>query len=181
MSWYRRRLVPGGTFFFTVRLQLGTGVDLRDHVEVLRDCYGRCARERPFRTEAIVMLPDHLHAVWTLPEGDADFSGRWRRIKAGVSRRVGEGPRVPPVADGATRGLPPTLRPSASKRRKGEAGVWQRRFWERQVRDEAELAACLRYVWCNPVKHGLVEWAVEWPWSSVHREIAAGRLPVEGP
>ena len=122
MSWYRRRFVPGGTFFFTVAVARRGSSDLLDHVDALRDCYARCAREHPFRTDAIVILPDHLHAVWTLPEGDSDFSGRWRRIKAGVSRRVGESPRVVTAADGSTRGLSPTLRRSASKARKGEAG-----------------------------------------------------------
>ena len=163
MPDYRRARVPGGTYFFTLRLARPSGDALTDRIDVLRKVYARCAREHPFRTDAIVVLPDHLHAVWTLPEGDADFSMRWMRIKAAFAREVGTRPR------------------SASKVRKRECGLWQRRFWERCVRDEAERAACLRYVWCNPVKHGYVERAADWPWSSVHREIRAGRLPPEGP
>ena len=163
MPRYVRAHVPGGTFFFTIALaRRGDDLLVRE-VDALRTAYAEVARDTPFRTEAVVILPDHLHAVWTLPEGDADFSTRWKRIKRGFTVRVAE-----------------TRARSWSKRRKGEAGLWQRRFWERCVRDEAELAACLRYVWCNPVKHGLVQRAVEWPWSSVHREIAAGRLPAEG-
>ncbi|PWJ13340.1 REP-associated tyrosine transposase [Jannaschia seohaensis] len=162
MSRYRRLFVSGGTYFFTVKLADGDETTLIDQIDDLRACYGRCAASHPFATRAIVVLPDHIHAVWTLPDGDADFSGRWKRIKAGFARQVGGRPR------------------SASKLRKGEAGVWQRRFWEHLVRDEAELSACLRYVWSNPVKHGLVERAVDWPYSSLHREIRAGPMPEGG-
>jgi putative transposase len=163
MPNYRRARVRGGTFFFTVAgAERGTSL-LTENVGLLRASYRRCARERPFRTEAIVILPDHLHAVWTLPPGDEDFSGRWMRIKAGVSRGLEARPR------------------SASKAAKREKGVWQRRFWERHVRDEDELAATLRYVWTDPVRHGLATRALDWPWSSVHRDVRAGRLPLEGP
>ena len=164
MSDYRRASVPGGTFFFTLCLADRGGSLLTDRAGALRSAWVETARAMPFRTEAVVILPDHLHAVWTLPEGDTDFSTRWKRIKRGFTVRVG-GEHVR----------------SPSKARKGEAGLWQRRFWERCVRDEAELAACLRYVWCNPVKHGYVARAADWLWSSVHREIRAGRLPPEGP
>ena len=164
MSGYRRASVPGGTFFFTLCLANRGGSLLTHRAGALRAAWIETARALPFRTEAVAVLPNHLHAVWTLPEGDADFSTRWKRIKRGFTVRVG-GQHAR----------------SSSKLRKGEAGLWQRRFWERCVRDEAELAACLRYVWCNPVKHGYVARAADWPWSSVHREIGAGRLPPEGP
>lgn len=164
MSNYRRLHVPGGTYFFTVNLARRGDRLLTTRIDDLRSAYAEEVARSGFATRAIVVLPDHLHAVWTLPPGNADFSSRWKRIKRGFTVRIGE-----------------THARSRSKAAKGEAGVWQRRFWERCVRDEAELAACLRYVWCNPVKHGLVERAVDWPWSSVHREIRTGRLPPEGP
>ena len=163
MSNYRRFFVPGGTYFFTVNLACRGGSLLTDQIDDLRLAYGRIAGEMPFATRAVVILPDHIHAIWTLPDGDSDFPTRWRRIKREFSVSVGT-----------------TCSRSVSKARKGEVGIWQRRFWERCVRNEAELAATLRYVWGNPVKHGLANRAVDWPYSSVHREVAAGRLPKWG-
>jgi putative transposase len=133
----------------------------------LRVAYGDVVAEHPLRTEAIVVMPDHLHAVWTLPEGDSDFSTRWKKIKTRFSKSV--------VRGGNNGGLAPTLRASASKRAKGEVGLWQRRFWEHTIRDEADFAAHVAYCHFNPVKHGFVERAEDWPYSSVHREIRAGR------
>jgi putative transposase len=109
-----------------------------------------------------VVLPDHLHAVWTLPEADSDFSTRWRLIKSRFSRALGA-----------------TGHRSASMLAKNERGIWQRRFWEHHIRDEADFAAHVRYCWGNPVKHGLVERAVDWPYSSIHRDIRAGRVAAE--
>ncbi|MEM7488533.1 MAG: transposase [Pseudomonadota bacterium] len=160
MSNYRRLFVPGGTYFFTVNLAQRGGHLLTDRVDDLRSAYAEVVADSPFATRGIVVLPDHLHAIWTLPPGDADFPSRWRRIKRGFTLRVGE-----------TRGR------SASKVSKGESGIWQRRYWERCIRDEAELAMALRYVWGNPVKHGLVERAVDWPFSSLHRDVRAGLMP----
>lgn len=130
------------------------------------------AGERPFGIDAWVVMPDHLHAVWTLPQGDADFSTRWGAIKARFTRslrRVGFHPTDPRSAVGWN----PTLR-SASKEAKGDAGLWQRRYWEHHIRDEADYAAHVRYCWINPVKHGFVARAVDWPYSSIHRDIARG-------
>ena len=163
MANYLRARAPGGTFFFTVNLAHRDGALLLERIDALRAAWAVAARERPFVTRAVVVLPDHLHAVWTLPPGDGDFSTRWKRIKREFSVAVGGGRPL-----------------SASQAAKGEVGIWQRRFWERRIRDEAELAAVLRYVWGNPVRHGLVRRAVDWPYSSIHREIAAGRLPREG-
>ncbi len=163
MSNYKRLFVPGGTYFFTVNLADRSGSLLTGCIGDLRSAYGKVAEDLPFATRAVVILPDHLHAVWTLPDGDADFSTRWKRIKREFSVSVGQ-----------------TFARSDSKLRKGEAGIWQRRFWERYIRDEAELATTMRYVWCNPVKHGLVTQAVDWPYSSIHREVRAGRLPEYG-
>lgn len=149
MPSYRRARVPGGTFFFTVRCASRGDAILVDRIDALRTAYRGVAREMPFETVGIVVLPDHLHAVWRLPGGDTDFSTRWKRIKREFTVWVGET---------RTRGM--------SQARKSEAGLWQRRFWERVVRDEAQEAAALRYMWTNPVKHGWCETPGDWPYSS---------------
>lgn len=118
---------------------------------------------RPFKVVAMVLLPDHLHAIWEMPEGDPDYSTRWRRIKGRFSRLWapdGERPEI-----------------GASRRRKAERDVWQRRFYEHTCRDERDLKRCVDYVHINPVKHGLVRRAVDWPWSSFHRHVRLGEYP----
>ena len=157
MADYRRNRVAGGTYFFTVALAERGGSLLVDRIDLLRDAVQRTRADRPFAIDAWVVMPDHLHCVWTLPEGDADFSSRWQIIKA----RFSHGSDVSPAR-------------SASKAAKRERGVWQRRFWERTVRDEAEFAACVRYCWLNPVKHGFVARPVDWPWSSFHATVRRG-------
>ena len=160
MSNYRRLHIPGGTYFFTVNLAVrGDDLLVRAYRRPSGGLWGRvwpgclCGRGPSW------FCPDHLHAVWTLPEGDSDFPTRWKRIKRGFTVRVGD-----------------VRNRSASKRAKGEAGIWQRRYWERFVRDETELSAALRYVWTNPVKHGFVTRPVDWPYSSLHREVRAGNV-----
>src|SRR6056297_2115683 len=144
MSMYRRPKVPGARVFFSVALAQRGGSLLVDEVVRLRAAVRMTQAERPFAIDAWVVLPDHLHAVWTLPPGDADYSTRWRLIKARFSRDLGRtGPR------------------SASKRAKRERGLWQRRFWEHTIRDEADYALHLRYCWANPVRHGLVARAAD--------------------
>ena len=157
MSHYRRLYVPGGSYFFTVNLAAPGTSTLCDEVGLLRNVYAVVAREHPVVTHAIVILPDHLHAVWTLPEGDDDFSVRWKKIKAGFSRHC--------LA---------TAEVSPSKARKGEKGIWQRRFWEHAIRDEADFRAHVEYCWFNPVKHGLAARPEDWPYSSVHRDRRVG-------
>ncbi len=160
MSRYRRIHIPGGTYFFTVALADRGKQTLTDEISLLRSVYGAVMREHPFTTEAIVILPDHIHAVWTLPDGDGDFSTRWKKIKAGFSLHC--------RAEG-------TVTPS--KVRKGEKGIWQRRFWEHAIRDEADFAAHVEYCRFNPVKHGLVERAEDWPYLSFRKTIATvGRV-----
>jgi len=125
----------------------------------LREAVRRTKAERPFRVDAFVVLPDHLHAVWTLPEGDADFSTRWGAIKARFSRAV---LAVDGAVDGALGGFGGDggrrvggfHPPSPSKRKKCERGLWQRRYGEHHIRNEADHAAHVRYCWINPVKHG---------------------------
>jgi putative transposase len=162
MPTYVRARVPGASFFFTVALADRRSSALVEDVAHLRGAVAEVRRKRPFQIEAMVILPDHLHAVWTLPEGDSDFPLRWKEIKAEFTMRTGRsGPR------------------SASKIAKGEKGLWQRRFWEHLIRDETDFRQHVEYCWGNPVKHGLVIRAVDWPFSSIHRDIRAGRVPPE--
>ena len=162
MTAYRRRRVPGGTYFFSLRLARPGSAELVDQIDRLRAAYGVTCRERPFVTEAAVVLPDHLHAIWTLPPGDCDFSTRWRLIKTRFTRSLGRK---------APRGL--------SQEGKQECGVWQRRFWEHVIRDEEDMNLHLRYCWMNPVRHGLVSRAEDWPYSSLHRDLRSGRVPAD--
>jgi putative transposase len=167
MPNYRRWCVPGATYCFTVVTCRRTPIfhDLtavRLLGEVMRAVRGRF----PFCVPAIVLLPDHLHCLWTLPHGDADFSVRWNQIK----RRFSEswlslgGAEVPP---GPSRAV------------KGERGVWQRRFWEHVVRDEDDLERCAEYIHYNPVKHGYATCPWDWPWSSFRRFVRAGHYPAD--
>jgi putative transposase len=151
MPRYRRWFVPGGTYFFTANLARRDSSLLVDRIAALRAAYAEAAERQPFETIAICVLPNHLHCIWTLPEGDADFPGRWRRIKTGFSRRL---PRESDLLPG---------------RRAGERGIWQRRFWEHVITDADDLAAHIEYVHANPVKHQLVAEIDDWPFSSWHR------------
>jgi putative transposase len=157
MTSYRRARVAGASYFFTVVLADRRADTLVGRIGALREAFRATRAERPFRCAAVVVLPDHLHAVWTLPQDDADFSTRWRLIKSRFSRSVGL--RTPQTA---------------SQRAKQERGIWQRRFWEHMIRDEADFARHVRYCWANPVKHGLVARPVDWPFSSIHRDIRLG-------
>ncbi|MBK9217640.1 MAG: hypothetical protein RJA63_1087 [Pseudomonadota bacterium] len=157
---YRRNRVAGGTYFFTVNLLERKSRLLVEHVELLRESVRKVKLQRPFQIDAWVVLPDHLHAVWTLPSGDTDYSGRWREIKKAFAK-----------------GLPRTEHLSAVRASKGERGVWQRRFWEHTIRDDADYAAHLDYVYINPVKHGWAERATDWPYSSFHHAVATGLYP----
>ena len=159
MVQYRRNFIPGGTYFFTVTLADRRSQLLVKHVGALRDAFRMARRERPFAVEAIVILPDHLHAIFTLPPGDADFSGRWRRIKGFFSSRLLE------------HGAELTRAPN------GDLALWQRRFWEHTIRDLGDLARHVDYIHFNPVKHGLVQRVRDWRYSSFHRFVSDGLLP----
>lgn len=154
---YRRADIQGGTFFFTVNLAERRGSLLVDHWAALRDVVRRVRTRHPFGIDAWVVLPDHLHAIWTLPKGDRDYSTRWALIKAGFSRAIDPGERR-----------------SASRLKKGERGIWQRRYWEHFIRDELDFARHVDYVHYNPVKHGHVAQARDWPYSTFHRYVARG-------
>jgi putative transposase len=160
MPHYRRNRIEGGTYFFTVALADRRSELLVQEVAALRGSVSRVRALYPFSIDAWVVLPDHLHAVWTLPEGDADFSTRWSLIKRGFSARIAKG----------------EIR-SASRIAKGERGIWQRRFWEHTMRDETDFARHVDYIHFNPVKHGLVGDARDWPFSSYRRAVARGDYP----
>jgi putative transposase len=152
MSDYRRARVAGGCYFFTVvTYQRRTLFGDERHVDLLRQAFAWTRARHPFNIEAIVILPDHLHCVWRLPEGDADFSGRWRAIKQFVSRRI-----------------------DAPVSRRGEKTIWQRRFWEHLIRDEEDWQRHVDYIHFNPVKHGLVNAPEDWPYSSYGRAVDRG-------
>lgn len=156
---YRRADVPGATYFFTVNLADRQRRLLVEHVDTLRDVMRGVRQRHPFEIEAIVILPDHLHALWTLPEGDADFATRWSLIKAGFSRRL------PPVED---------IQPSRVAKR--ERGIWQRRYWEHLIRNDDDFARHVDYIHWNPCKHGHAHQPTDWPYSSIHRFVSAGIL-----
>ncbi len=162
MPDYRRNRVPGGTYFFTVNLLDRKRRLLADHIDALRAAVRQVRARRSFYIDAWVVLPDHTHCVWTLPDGDADFSARWKAIKIAF-----------------VKALPSNERLSDVRRANGERGIWQRRFWEHTIRDDRDYAAHIDYVYFNPVKHGLVSRVRDWPHSSFHRDVAAGIYPAD--
>lgn len=152
MSNYRRVILRGGTFFFTVVTHGRRPVFAApDRVAALRAAIRKVSVQRPFAVEAMVVLPDHLHCIWRLPEDDDDYSSRWREIKKATSREIA---------------------PQSNLR--GERQVWQRRFWEHLIRDDDDWRQHVAYIHYNPVKHGLAKSASEWPWSSFSRFVARG-------
>lgn len=159
MTRYRRARLPGATWFFTANLARRDVAWLTEHIDVLRAALRRVRAAHPFMIDAMVVLPEHLHAVWTLPPGDTDYALRWRMIKSAFSHA-----------------LPAGERRNASRAAKGERGIWQRRYWEHLIRDEDDLCRHVDYVHYNPVKHGHVTHAAAWPWSTFHRYVAEGRL-----
>ena len=153
------RTKHGSVFFFTVVLADRSSDLLVDEIDRLRQVYRTIQRRRPFETIAVCVLPDHLHAVWALPEGEADFSTRWSLIKSGFSRGMG------------------SISRSASKAAKRQKGIWQRRYWEHAIRDDTDMERHVDYIHVNPVKHGLVARVADWPHSSFHRSVERGLLP----
>ncbi len=160
MPRYIRALVPGGTFFFTVALLERRRPLLVDHIDDLRTVFSDARQRRPFTIDAIVILPDHLHCIWTLPPDDADFSTRWHDIKSRFSARIPRDERL-----------------SARRVAKGERGIWQRRFWEHVIRDERDFERHADYIHYNPLKHGHVDQVVDWPYSSFHKYVRKGIYP----
>jgi putative transposase len=164
MSEYRRYYVPGGTYFFTVVTYQRRPILIDTPARAcLREALASVRDRWPFTIVAMVLLPNHLHAVWTLPFSDANYSTRWRLIKERFTRHfldhVG-------AAEGPT--------PSPSRSRRQEQNVWQRRFWEHVCRDEDDLKRCVDYVHWNPKKHGFVRQVGQWRWSTFHRYVRRG-------
>jgi putative transposase len=157
---YRRNFVPGGSFFFTVNLDDRRSRLLTERVALLRKAFRYVRMRHPFMLDAIVVLPDHLHAICTLPPGDADYATRWRLVKAFFSRGIEAGERI-----------------SISRERKNERGIWQRRYWEHTLRNERDFERHCDYIHFNPVKHGHARAAVEWPHSSFRRFVKLGIYP----
>ena len=162
MSNYRRAWRKGGTYFFTVNLLERYQNDLlARHIDVLREVVKDVKHKHPFIIHAWVVLPEHMHCVIELPEGDDDFAMRWRLIKIGFSKA-----------------MPKTERLSAVREKRGERGIWQRRFWEHLIRDERDFSAHIDYAHFNPVKHGHVGRVQDWQYSTFHRYVAQGILPM---
>jgi putative transposase len=160
MPNYRRAFIPGGCWFFTVNLLDRRQSLLVDHIQSLRNAVVATRNRHAFAIDAFVVLPDHIHAVLSLPPGDADFSMRWRLIKTYFAKA-----------------LPATERRSAVRKARGERGIWQRRFWEHLIRDDADYARHVEYCYINPVKHELVSRVQDWPHSSFHRDVRRGIFP----
>ncbi len=152
MSDYRRILIQGGCYFFTVVTLDRTPIFINeDRVEILRQAFRKVMATRPFQIDAMVVLPEHLHCLWRLPEGDADYSSRWREIKKAVSRQI-----------------------CTATNQRNERMIWQRRFWEHTIRDEEDWRKHVDYIHYNPVKHGLISHPSEWKWSSFSRAVTQG-------
>ncbi len=151
MPNYRRAFIEGGTWFFTVNLLDRKSTLLVDNIEILHTATEAVRRRFPFEIDAMVVLPDHIHAVWTLPPDDFDFSLRWNQIKVRFSKSIPRGePRSP------------------SRSIRGERGIWQRRFWEHLIRDQKDYDEHIDYCWINPLKHGFVDKVEDWPHSTFH-------------
>jgi putative transposase len=162
---YRRAKTPGATYFFTVVTHNRQPLfQNNETVALLRQAFHIVKAESPFTIDAIVVLPDHIHSIWTLPEGDADFSSRWKRIKARFSLRCPEVYKQ---------------QRSIARQRKGEQAIWQRRFWEHQIRNETDFSQHVDYIHYNPVKHGLADAPRNWPYSSFHRYVEDGVYPAD--
>ena len=163
MTNYRRAYLPGATWFFTVTLAERIGNQLLvNELAALRSAFRSVQTAHPFRIDAVVILPEHLHCIWTLPPADIDFPTRWNLIKGTFSRSIEKGERV-----------------SQSRSKRGERGLWQRRFWEHLIRDENDLVRHVEYIHWNPVKHGWVQRVADWPHSSFHKFVRRGEYPAD--
>ena len=162
MPRYRRNYVAGGTYFFTVNILQRHQSLLTDHVDRLRESVRKVKCKRPFEIDAWVVLPNHIHAMWTLPEDDSDYSSRWREIKKAFTKQL-------PKEEGL----------SATRLKNGERGIWQRRFWEHTINSELDYQNHINYIYLNPLKHGLVNQVKDWPYSSFHRDVARGLYEID--
>lgn len=165
MPTYRRAFIAGGTHFFTVvTFQRQRFLTNPQCLKILRETIAEVRQKFPFTIDAWVLLPDHMHCIWTLPPEDADFSKRWGLIKANFSKRI-------------KTLYPQTNILTASRVKHRETTIWQRRFWEHLIRDEADFQRHVDYIHFNPVKHGLVNRLRDWPYSTFHRYVKDGIYP----
>lgn len=158
--YYRRAILPAGTFFFTLVMHRRRPIlTSNEAVDVLHVAIRSVSQSRPFHIDAMVVMPDQLHCIWTVSSGDGDFSTRWRLIKTAFTRHCQD-----------------TLRstPDAARQKKREQAVWQHRYWEHQIRDEADYRCHVDYIHYITVKHGLVQTALDWPLSCFGRYVRAG-------
>ncbi|MCW1936438.1 transposase [Pseudomonas sp. MDMC_285] len=162
MPNYRRARVPGATYFFTVNLRDRTSDLLIREIDLLRETVRATKTRHPFHIDAWVVLPEHMHCLWTLPLGDADFALRWKVIKFAFSKR-----------------LLATEMLSVNQQNRRERGIWQRRYWEHLIRDEHDYQRHFDYIHYNPLKHGHVARLADWPYSSFHRAVAQGIYPAD--
>jgi putative transposase len=154
--------VAGATYFFTLVTYQRCPLLVDEYARsCLRTAIYEVRAKHPFRINGFCLLPDHLHTIWTLPEGDNDYPHRWRAIKGHFSRN-----------DRRSNGS--GAKPAGSRKKRGEATIWQRRFWEHLIRNEDDLQRHLDYLHFNPIKHGHVDLVLEWPWSSFHRLVREG-------
>ncbi|WP_342076416.1 transposase [Yoonia sp. SS1-5] len=152
MTNYRRRYIPGGTYFFSARLQDPGSDLLTARIDLLRHATGLCIKRWPFEIAEAVVLPSVTHMIWRLPDGDAAFSKRWRLIKSTFSRHCPAPDYVPP-----------------NQNRRNEKGIWQRRFWEHAIRDPDDYDRHVHVIATAPIVAGLARAPGEWPYSSTHR------------
>jgi len=160
---YRRSQTPGGSYFFTVvTYRRRKFLCEPDNVELLRTAFRTVKSIHPFTIDAFVLLPEHLHCIWTLPADDKNYSMRWNAIKNYFTRHCSDRYRLPA---------------SPSQKRKRAQTIWQPRYWEHQIRDDLDFEKHCDYVHWNPVKHGLVASPKDWPYSSFHRFVNLGIYP----
>ncbi len=162
MPNYRRHLLPGGTYFFTVNLlERYPNNLLTSNINLLREVVRYVQWKRPFHIDAWVVLPDHMHAVWTLPDNDFDFSNRWRLIKQRFSKEI-----------------PKNEQRSMTRIKRGERGIWQRRYWEHSISDQDDLNRHIDCCHINPLKHKYVHQVSDWPYSTFHKYVKKGIYPL---
>ncbi|WP_396586864.1 REP-associated tyrosine transposase [Bermanella sp. R86510] len=160
MAIYRRNFQPGGTFFFTVNLKNRNSSLLTDNINLLRESVRKVLSASPFHIDAWVVLPEHMHAMWTLPVNDMDYAWRWRAIKRYFST-----------------GLPIIENRTALQMNRNERNIWQQRYWEHTIRNARDYEHHLNYIHINPLKHGHVNQVRDWPYSSFHRYVKKGVYP----
>lgn len=163
MTNYRRLYTPNSTWFFTVNLaERKNNPLLIEHIDSLRAAFRYVKTRHPFHINAIVILPEHLHCIWTLPPDDSNYSNRWNQLKGHFSRSIAKGERI-----------------STSRAKHRERGIWQRRFWAHLIMNQDDFNRHVDYIHWNPVKHGWVTQVADWRYSSFHRYVEMGIYPTQ--